>query len=229
MTNILCIETATEVCSVAVSIDGKCASIRHTTDQNSHSERLTVFVNEVLNEASLSLTDLNAVAISMGPGSYTGLRIGTSAAKGFCFGLNIPLIAISTLQAIANGAKPFVNEAETIVPMIDARRMEVYSTWFSSMLHQQKEIEAVIVDQEYLEALSSDRQFVMCGNGAAKCAQLLLPHEHARIVDIACSSAYMCDLAYQKFICHEFENVAYFEPFYLKEFIAAKSHVKGLR
>lgn len=228
MTNILCIETATEVCSVAVSVNGKMVSLRETTDQNSHSERLTVFIQEAIKEANLTLKDIDAVAVSMGPGSYTGLRIGVSAAKGFCFGLGVPLIAVSTLESIAYGAKE-KTEGALIVPMIDARRMEVYTAIYNSNAELTTKIEAVVVDEDYVKTLSADNHYVMCGNGAPKCQEVLGNLPNVRFEEVSCSAEYLTNIAFQKYNREEFEDVAYFEPFYLKDFIAAQSYVKGLR
>ncbi len=228
MVNILCIETATEVCSVAVSVNGKLVSIRETVDQNSHSEKLTLFIQEVIKEANLSLNDIHAVAVSMGPGSYTGLRIGVSTAKGFCFGLGVPLIAISTLQSIAFGARENENNC-IIVPMIDARRMEVYTALFDSNANLTTKIEAVVIDNEYLSTLNPDNSYLLCGNGAPKCAEIFQNISNIKIKNTVCSSAHLTELAFQKYNNEEFEDVAYFEPFYLKDFIAAQSYVKGLR
>ncbi len=228
MVNILCIETATEVCSVAVSVNGKLVSIRETVDQNSHSEKLTLFIQEVIKEANLSLNDIHAVAVSMGPGSYTGLRIGVSTAKGFCFGLGVPLIAISTLQSIAFGARENENNC-IIVPMIDARRMEVYTALYDSNANLTTKVEAVVIDNDYISSLNPDYSYLLCGNGAPKCAEIFQNISNIKIKNTVCSSAYLTELAFQKYNNEEFEDVAYFEPFYLKDFIAAQSYVKGLR
>lgn len=228
MTNILCIETATEICSVAVSINGKMVSLRETTDQNSHSERLTTFIQEAIKEANLNLKDIDAVAVSMGPGSYTGLRIGVSAAKGFCFGLGVPLIAVSTLESIAFGVKDNADGA-LIVPMIDARRMEVYTAIYNSNAELTTKIEAEVVDEDYVKTLSADNNYVMCGNGAPKCQEVLSNLPNVRFEEVLCSAKFLTEIAFQKYNREEFEDVAYFEPFYLKDFIAAHSYVKGLR
>ena len=230
MTKILCIETATDICSVAVSIDGVLASLVESNDQNSHSEKLTVFIEEALAKAGVPLTELSAVAVSMGPGSYTGLRIGVSTAKGFCFGLNIPLIAISTLQSIAWGAKKFMpKNTEVIIPMIDARRMEVYNAHYSSEILPINEVKATVIDDEYITQFDTSLNTLLCGNGAFKCVESMGGLPNITIVNSHCSAENMTVLAQQKFDCEEFESVPYFEPFYLKDYIAAQSYVKGLR
>ena len=230
MTKILCIETATEVCSVAISVDGTPVQYRETNDQNSHSERLTIFIVELLKESSMAIDDLDAIAVSMGPGSYTGLRIGTSTAKGFCYGLGIPLIAISSLEAIANGAKHLASENKgVIIPMIDARRMEVYTATYAHDLSLMEEVKAKIVDEEFVKLLPAETPIVFCGNAVDKCKPLLQDLPNAIFADSISSARFMADLAFEKFKKEQFEDVAYFEPFYLKDFIAAHSYVKGLR
>jgi tRNA threonylcarbamoyladenosine biosynthesis protein TsaB len=230
MTKILCLETATEICSVAISINGQVVGLKETSDQNSHSEKLTVFIAELLEECGLSIRDIDAVAVSMGPGSYTGLRIGTSSAKGFCYALDIPLIAVSTLQAIANGAKNLVKtNGIQIIPMIDARRMEVYTATYDVDLSIIEAVRAVVVDEYFVEQLSKASPMFFCGNGALKCASILEIIPNVIIQDLPCSASFMASIAQEKFSNQQFEDVAYFEPFYLKDFIAAQSYVKGLR
>jgi tRNA threonylcarbamoyladenosine biosynthesis protein TsaB len=230
MTKILCIETATEICSVAISLNNNLINYREACDQNSHSEKITIFVEEILAESSIKLTEIDAIAISMGPGSYTGLRIGTSTAKGFCFALNIPLIAVSTLQAIAFGAKKYNTTTNgLIIPMIDARRMEIYTATYASDLAVVEDVKSVVVDDEYIQTLPSDIPLIFCGNGVPKCTSLLEQKSNAILTNIGSSARYMAELAFEKYNKEQFEDVAYFEPFYLKDFIAAKSYVKGLR
>jgi len=173
---------------------------------------------------------LDAIAVSMGPGSYTGLRIGTSTAKGFCYGLGIPLIAISSLEAIANGAKHLASENKgVIIPMIDARRMEVYTATYTHDLSLMEEVKAKIVDEEFVKLLPAETPIVFCGNAVEKCKPLLQDLPNAIFADSISSARFMADLAFEKFKKEQFEDVAYFEPFYLKDFIAAHSYVKGLR
>ncbi len=230
MTNILCIETATEVCSVAVSIDGKLSAVVETVDPNSHSEKLTIFIEKVIADAKISLKQLDAVAVSMGPGSYTGLRIGVATAKGFCYGLNIPLIAIPTLQAISWGAKQFADtDTQFIVPMIDARRMEVFFAQYTMDLESVEETKPLIIDDEYKAKLDPSTHYLFCGNGANKCEQIMHDFSNVKISNTLSSAANMVELAQQKFVTNQFEDLAYFEPLYVKEYIAAQSYVKGLR
>ena len=225
------IETATEVCSVALAFDGRLISLRETDKGNSHSANVAVFIDEVLKEVKKTPKDLDAVAVSKGPGSYTGLRIGVSSAKGLSYGLGIPLISIETLKAMTYGVlkNNIIDKNALFCPMIDARRMEVYSAFYNANLLQIREVQADIVDEttylEYLEKYS----IYFFGNGSEKCKDILLQHSNAHFIeDIHLSSTYMIELAEEKYKQQEFENAAYFEPFYLKDFIAAKPVVKGL-
>ncbi|MCX6232811.1 MAG: tRNA (adenosine(37)-N6)-threonylcarbamoyltransferase complex dimerization subunit type 1 TsaB [Bacteroidetes bacterium] len=229
---ILLIETATEVCSVGLALDGQIISMKETEKGNSHSANVAVFIDEVLKQANKSPGDLNAVAVSKGPGSYTGLRIGVSSAKGLCYGLNIPLISINTLKAMVYGVihdKKVENTGALFCPMIDARRMEVYSGIYDMNLNQIREVQANIVDENtYTEYLLSHNVYFF-GNGSDKCKDILNNNANAHfITDIKLSAANMAGLAEEKFRKEEFEDTAYFEPFYLKDFIAAKPVVKGL-
>jgi len=229
MTNILCLETATEVCSVAIAVDGKIIDFRETSDQNSHSEKITLFIEELLRANSFALNDINAIAISMGPGSYTGLRIGTSTAKGICYALDIPLIALSTLEIIANGAlKESTSTQSLIMPMIDARRMEVYMALFDSKLNVVEATKAQVMDADFCKSIPS-QQLVLCGNGVEKCTELFKDYANVVFAHSSSSARFMGDLAMEKYTKSQFEDVAYFEPYYLKDFIAAPSYVKGLR
>lgn len=217
MPTILCLETSTTNCSVAISVDGDIKAIREENNQKfSHAEKLHVFIEEVLSESGFDKKELDAVAISKGPGSYTGLRIGVSAAKGLCFALDIPLISIPTLELLAQQA---VCEDCYIIPLLDARRMEVYSAVFNSNKKQIRETRAEILDEnsflEYLEI----RKTIFLGDGAAKFKQLG-EHKNAFFLDEKFpTSANMALLAEAKFKISDIEDVAYFEPYYLKEFM----------
>lgn len=228
---ILTIETATEVCSIALANDGQLISLRETNKGNSHSANVAVFIDEVLKEAKKTPTDLDAVAVSKGPGSYTGLRIGVSSAKGLSYGLGIPLISIETLKAMTYGVlnNNIIDKNALFCPMIDARRMEVYSAFYNANLLQIRDVQADIIDETtYLEYLEKHSIYFF-GNGSEKCKDILFQHPNAHFIeDIQLSSIYMIELAEEKYKQQEFENTAYFEPFYLKDFIAAKPVVKGL-
>jgi tRNA threonylcarbamoyladenosine biosynthesis protein TsaB len=234
---ILNIETATRACSVALSYDDSQIKVREALDKNSHSATITLFIEEVMKTAGVSFADLDAVAVSMGPGSYTGLRIGVSTAKGICYATDKPLIAINTLQAMAAG---MVNEMESRLnetpsrstlycPMIDARRMEVYNALYDSGFNIIRETQAEIIDENSFRDLLEKYVIVFAGDGAEKCKPMLGLQPNARFMDdFFPSAAFMVRLAEKKFHAGDFENVAYFEPFYLKDFIPGVPRVKGL-
>ena len=235
MAKLLNIETSTGVCSVALSIDGEVVAIQESFTKNSHAELITIFSQKVVTEAGLKFSDLDAIAVSKGPGSYTGLRIGVSTAKGFCFGLNIPLISIGTLTAMAAGMinKPnsFAESNNTLFcPMIDARRMEVYTALFSSNMDEVKQTTAKIIDKDSFRDQLSSYKIIFGGDGAAKCKVILDYQPNAVFMeDFHPSAAYLSIIAEQKFRDKEYENTAYFEPYYLKDFVAGIPRVKGLR
>ncbi|RLD89712.1 MAG: tRNA (adenosine(37)-N6)-threonylcarbamoyltransferase complex dimerization subunit type 1 TsaB [Bacteroidetes bacterium] len=231
MAFILNIETATRVCSVALAIDGVVTSIRESHVANSHSELITLFAEEVMNEAGIPFSRLDAISVSMGPGSYTGLRIGVSTAKGLCYSLDKPLIAISTLKAMAAGMAGLVEDDQFLLcPMIDARRMEVYAAVYDLQLRELRPTEAVIVDDQSFGELLESHNILFAGDGAPKCKEVLSHQQHAVFHDeFHPSTRYMATLSEQKFRQNVFEDVAYFEPFYLKDFVAGIPKVKGLR
>ena len=225
MTHILCLETATTNCSVALSINGEVVALQEDNAlKYSHAERLHVFIKEVLEEASITKDQLQAIAVSKGPGSYTGLRIGVSAAKGLCAALDVPLISVDTLGALSR--KLTVNDGELIIPMLDARRMEVYSAVFDNSGNSIRETQAQILDEtSFIEYL--DKGVVhFIGNGVEKFKEIC-EHPNARFVlKELPSSMQMAALAQEKFNANDLEDVAYFEPYYLKDFIAGKPKAK---
>jgi tRNA threonylcarbamoyladenosine biosynthesis protein TsaB len=224
MTLILGIETATKNCSVALFKDGVLmAEKQHMADGYTHAEQLTLFIEEVVNSAAISLKDVDAVALSKGPGSYTGLRIGTSTAKGLCYALEIPLLAISTLKAMAF-AMTESKKSAIYCPMIDARRMEVFSALFDKNNKEIRGVQADVVDEKtYAEFLENEVLFF--GDGALKCKEII-NHKNAKFIEgIFPSAKDIGILANTKFENKEFEDVAYFEPFYLKDFVAGKKSV----
>lgn len=209
---ILHLETATKVCSVAISNNGTVISIKETvSDGYTHSESLTLFIQDVLNQAQLALADLSAVSVSAGPGSYTGLRIGLSTAKGLCFALNIPLIAIDTLTALKNvipsGEMP-------VIPMLDARRMEVYAQVFDADGQTLQEIDAIVLTED---SFSDFEPFIVLGDGAAKCKEMWGHRNITWNENVLSSAKGQASIAYEKFQKKEFENLAYFSPIYLKD------------
>lgn len=222
MGNILCIETATTNCSVAIGQNGKSIAFKEKNNkQYSHAEKLHVFIEEVIKAASLELKDLDAIAVSKGPGSYTGLRIGVSAAKGLCFALDIPLISIPTLDSLASQVT--LHENEMVVPMLDARRMEVYSAVFDSKGKQIRETRAEILDESsFCDYLEKQKRVYFIGDGVEK-FQKVQNHPHAVFIEEKLPSAKdMAHLAETKFKKNQLEDVAYFEPYYLKDFMVGK-------
>lgn len=228
MTYLLAIETSTEICSVALGKNTECITIVENEQGNSHAEKIILFVSEVLQQAGLKKSQLDAVCISEGPGSYTGLRIGVSSAKGLCAALDIPLIAVSTLQSMAWGAKEQYPNHKQYCPMIDAKRMEVYTAVYNHHLQPIQEINNLILDENaYSDFLSIDK-LVFSGNGITKAQSLLSDNPNAVFCNRKTSARYLLALAYEKFLKQDFVDLAYFEPFYLKEFHAVKPKIKGL-
>ena len=230
---ILHIETATDVCSVALSRGTEIIGLKEEAGGNNHAKNLLPFVDDVLKQSGISMSEINGVAVSIGPGSYTGLRIGVSTAKGIAYTAGIPVMAISTLESIAQGAKQLWSETSTepvqIVPMIDARRMEVFTTRFNYDMQPLEDVSAKIVDENTFAELLSGQKVLFCGNGMPKCRELLSAFPNACFIDAPISAKNMLPTALKKWQNSDFEDVAYFEPFYLKEYVAAKPVVKGLR
>ena len=221
MALILNIDTATRNCSVALSKDNELISIRQTKVENSHSSMLTVFIEEILKENKIKPSDLDAIAVSMGPGSYTGLRIGVSTAKGLCYGISKPLISLNTLKIMAFGMIRKYNDSKTLYcPMIDARRMEIYTALFDSQLKEIEKTSALIIDSETFSSILKTNKVVFFGDGAAKCKDLYKDNSNAIFIDdFEISAEYMISLSNAKFFANEFENTIYFEPYYLKDFV----------
>jgi len=220
--NILCIETSTTACSVCISSGEKVLAIRETTNGYTHAENLHIFIEEILKEAGITFKELNAVAVSKGPGSYTGLRIGVSAAKGFCYALNIPLISVDTLQAMAFGV---AEKKEDIFycPMLDARRMEVYCAVYDKELKQVKPVQALVLDEDSVKVFGMAKPVCFFGDGMSKAKQLLQAIPGFVFVEnVQPSSKNLVALAFQKFKQKVYENTALFEPHYGKEFFIKK-------
>tara|TARA_R110000868_G_scaffold58472_6_gene180690 strand:- start:3278 stop:3946 length:669 start_codon:yes stop_codon:yes gene_type:complete len=217
---ILNIETATKNCSVAIAKDGKTIICNEIAEEGySHAERLHVFMESIMTEAGITFKDLAAVAVSQGPGSYTGLRIGVSAAKGLCFALSIPLIAVDTLKVLAAQTK--ISDG-LIIPMIDARRMEVYSAIFSAELENKRETQAEVITENSFENIKGPIYFV--GDCAEKCKTVLTKDNFIFLEDIKYPSAReMCALSFAKYKINDTVDVAYFEPYYLKDFMITTS------
>lgn len=232
MALILCIETGTDICSVGIVNNGELISLRESDSGRDHAKKVAVFVDELLAENNIDPQQIDAVAVGEGPGSYTGLRIGVSFAKGLCYGLGKPLIAVSSLAALAAVAiedyKAGIIDIENwdsarLCPMIDARRMEVYTQVFDSKANPLSSVTAEVVDENTLaEHRAATDHFVVFGSGAAKCAEIL----GAELIDVTPSVRGMATIAEQKFADGNFADVAYFEPYYLKDFVVTTSKKK---
>ncbi len=215
------------MCSAALAADGRVLAVAESAEGRMHSEMLTVFAEKVLQQAGFSFNDLDAVAVSKGPGSYTGLRIGVSAAKGFCYALGIPLISVGTLHALASGVlskQVHVKPDVLFCPMIDARRMEVYCAFYD---HKGKEVSppsAEIISGDSFEKHLREHRVFFFGDGSPKCKAAFSGNANAVFIDnIAASASWMASIAEQKFRKGEKEILAHFEPFYLKNFLPGKT------
>ena len=231
MATILCIETGTDICSVGIAREGEIVSMLESNEGRDHARKVGVFVDELLHSTGITPDEIDAVAVGKGPGSYTGLRIGVSFAKGLCYGLQKPLIAVGSLDALATVAREEYEagildveqwDNSRLCPMVDARRMEVYSAVYDRALTEVRSTGADIVDAEtYKEYLNRGPVYFL-GNGAAKCKDTIL-HENAHFIDdVRPLAKWMFPLAEQMFNRGEFCDVAYFEPYYLKDFVAIK-------
>jgi tRNA threonylcarbamoyladenosine biosynthesis protein TsaB len=229
MSRLLLIESGTNVCSVAIATNDNIVGLKESSEERAHASQLTVFIDLLLKETGITIAEIDAVAVSKGPGSYTGLRIGVSAAKGICYGADKPLISIGSLESMAHGANSLYknlireNGIDLICPMIDARRMEVYSTLFDTSNNQINEVEALVVDNSTFKTHLDSKRILFLGNGAVKCREAI-NHANAFFVnDFSPSAQFMIPLALKALANKTFEDVAYFEPYYLKDFVATKS------
>ena len=232
---ILTIETSTNMCSVALSKGEQLLSLKESKDEKAHGKLLTGFIEEILKDAGLSFDELDALAVGKGPGSYTGLRLGVSVAKGICYAKDLPLIALNTLEVLSSGALEVIAETnlkladnDLLCPMIDARRMEVYTAIYSPKLEQKENVEAKIIDTDSFQDCFEKHRIFFFGNGASKTKDILRNSQAVFIEEVYPSAKYMISLALKAFERREFENIAYFEPYYLKEFITTKSKKKLL-
>ncbi len=235
MALILSIETSTMVCSVALHEHGELCALEERFEANSHSEVLMELIETVLATADKKQSDLSAIAVSKGPGSYTGLRIGVSIAKGLTFGLDIPLISVETLEALSlhihekiTLQTPEKDASFFVVPMIDARRMEVYCAVFDEKQEQKVKVEAKIIDEDSYHTFLEQKDVYFAGNGADKCKGTITHLNAVFLSDVYTSAKQIGMLAWKKFQIQEFEDVAYFEPYYLKEFMTKPSKKKLL-
>jgi tRNA threonylcarbamoyladenosine biosynthesis protein TsaB len=234
MALILGIETATTICSVALVKDGKLISIRESEGLREHSAALTGYIAEVFNETGFTYQQTDAIAVSIGPGSYTGLRIGVSSAKGLCYALDKPLITINTLKSLAWQAvkkchrQGLNSDNALFVPMLDARRMEVYTAIYDKALNLIEPVNALVVNEKAFDSYPGN-DIIYFGEGAEKCRQSFIEKSHFTFLDsVSLSAEAICMLAINDFENGTFADVAYSEPFYLKEFVAGKPRVKGL-
>ena len=234
MSLILCIETGTDICSVGIARDGELMSLRESDQGRDHAKQVAVFVDELLRETGVKPDELDAVAVGMGPGSYTGLRIGVSFAKGLCYGLNIPLLAVGSLEALTDVAMKDYEagiiqvegwDEAFLCPMVDARRMEVYTQIFNSRCEAQSEVSAEIITEDSFSQWRAKGKLVIFGNGAAKCQEMM---PDAIYIDVAPSARGLTRIAHQLFEAGKTVDIAYFEPFYLKDFVVIPSKKKLL-
>lgn len=226
---LLLLESATEICSVALSKGSEIVASLCLEKGNSHTENLFPFIEQVLAAGNCKISELDGVVLSIGPGSYTGLRIGASAAKGICYALNIPLIGISTLQSIVFGTLHQHKKQQNVLycSMIDARRMEVFTAFFNENGEAITEVENRIIDENSFANELKNNIIYFCGNGISKC-QPVIQHPNAYFIEAPLVAQNMLHPALSKFEKKQFEDTAYFEPFYFKEYIAKISAVKGL-
>ena len=220
MALILNIETSTTMCSVSLADKGELISCKELDNGYTHAENLHVFINDLLIQEKVIPSQLDAVAVGSGPGSYTGLRIGVSTAKGLAFSLNKPLLSVNTLKTMAMAVKEKANNEMLLCPMLDARRMEVYCAFFDFDLNEVRETSAQIITEENLNFFAQSKPLVFFGDGMPKCKSLLQNLPGALFIDnISPSSKQLAKLSYQQYLDKNFEDVAYFEPFYLKDFM----------
>lgn len=230
MSLILCIETGTDICSVGIAKEGELLSLRESDEGRDHARKVAVFVDELLRETGIAPDELDAVAVGKGPGSYTGLRIGVSFAKGLCYGLQKPLVAVGSLDALAEVAREDYEagivqvdrwDEAVLCPMVDARRMEVYAQLFDTRGGACSEVTAKVIDEgSFAEQRRSGRPFVIFGSGARKCTDVL---PEALFIEVTPSARGLARLADEALAAGQTVDTAYFEPFYLKDFVVTTS------
>lgn len=232
MALLLNVETSTEVCSVCLSQNGQAIHTIDDDSSNSHSKILIVLIEKILKQANITLSNLDAIAISDGPGSYTGLRIGMATVKALCYSAEKPLISISSLHSLANGLiqrQTSLTGNFMVIPLIDARRMEVYTAVFNQNLNELEPICAKIIDESSFKEHLEHSNVFFVGTGAEKCKTFFQNHPNAFFDDTKTSASHMIRLSEIAFSNQNFADLAYCEPFYLKDYIAGKPNVKGLR
>lgn len=237
MSKFLLIESGTNVCSVAISSDGKVIGLRESSEDKAHASQLTLFIEQLTKETGVSISSLDAIVVSKGPGSYTGLRIGISAAKGICYAAEKPLISISSLESMVYGVaalnKAIIekNKIDCFCPMIDARRMEVYTALYDNSLKVIRDTEAQVITGSTFTDILNTNKVLFFGSGAIKCRETINHINAIFVDDFAPSAQFMIPLAQELFDHKTFEDIAYFEPYYLKDFvttISQKNLIPGL-
>lgn len=224
MPAILQIETSTTVCSAALAIDGKTIAVKEANERNIHAGSLTLFIDEVMKKGGLKYTELDAIAVAKGPGSYTGLRIGVSTAKGICFATDKPLISIGTLEMMSYGfMQAYTDYTGLLCPMIDARRMEVYTAVYNHSMVEVQAVSAKIIDNHSFSELLKSNIIAFFGDGAEKCMDTFSSGNAQYFSGNFNTASAMTAMAENKFVANMFEDVAYFEPFYLKDFVVTQS------
>jgi tRNA threonylcarbamoyladenosine biosynthesis protein TsaB len=223
---IICLETATPLCSVALCDDTGVITLKESDESKSHAAMITVYIDEILKKHDMKVSDLEAVAVSKGPGSYTGLRIGVSVAKGLAFGAGIPLIGIETTCSMYNGIKMKGDGSDDdtlFCPMLDARRMEVYYAVYDNTGNKIKDISAEIITETTFKSFPESKKIIFFGDGALKCREVIGRENAVFDEDFRISASHMFKPASEAFRAQRFEDIAYFEPFYLKDFITTVS------
>jgi tRNA threonylcarbamoyladenosine biosynthesis protein TsaB len=223
---IICLETATSLCSVALCDDTGVISLKESDESKSHAAMITVYIDEILKKHGMKVSDLEAVAVSKGPGSYTGLRIGVSVAKGLAFGADIPLIGVETTLSMYNGIKlkGYKTDDDTLFcPMLDARRMEVYYAVYNNSGNKIKDISAEIITENTFKSFPESKKIIFFGDGALKCKEVIGRENAVFDEDFGISASHMYNPALKAFRAKQFEDVAYFEPYYLKDFVTTVS------
>lgn len=225
---ILCLETATAVCSVALCDSNGVIILQESDAERSHASMLTVFIENLLKKAKITTRDLEAVAVSRGPGSYTGLRIGVSVAKGIAYATSVPLIGVETTLSMFHGfiekraSNLKILETDLLCPAIDARRMEVYYSLYDAKGTPVRRVRAEIMNDKTFSDLPASSRIILFGDGAAKCKDVIIRSNILIDDSFRVSASSMHKPAYEAFTSHHFEDVAYFEPFYLKDFLTSK-------
>ncbi|MEM7369267.1 MAG: tRNA (adenosine(37)-N6)-threonylcarbamoyltransferase complex dimerization subunit type 1 TsaB [Bacteroidota bacterium] len=223
-TYILAIDTATPVGSVALFDGSRLVGLMETHVDRSHAKLISPMIQSLMDRQGVAAEDLKAVAVAKGPGSYTGLRVGVSTAKGLCLALDIPLLSIGSLDLLAWKVQELAHQFDAwICPMLDARRMEVYCAYFDANIQQVLETRAVVVDEHSFQDILSERQVIFLGNGVRKCAPLIQDHPNSiLLLDQLSSASVLGKILFQKYESQDFEDLIRFEPFYLKDFVATK-------